>query len=163
VGTQPQFRKKKPPVTYRYDSSLSPALEWDGQNPVRELGEWLIGLIEKAAALPPPHVFDRPQEFKHSDGKSVATVRGLQDAVDQLKRLSQPFLNWAGKAERLSFDISTLPLFVHERLSTKGIIETLQGHRRHQGPEQLTMAELFGDPQRPITDQVLKAYEYRGW
>ena len=30
VGTQAQFRKKKPPVTYRYDSSLSPALEWDG-------------------------------------------------------------------------------------------------------------------------------------
>ncbi len=32
VGTQAQFRKKKPPVTYRYDSSLSPALEWDGQS-----------------------------------------------------------------------------------------------------------------------------------
>ena len=25
VGTQPQFRKKAPPKTYRYDSSLSPA------------------------------------------------------------------------------------------------------------------------------------------
>ena len=61
AGTQPPFRKKKPPVTYRYDWSLSPALEWDGQNSVRELGEWLIGLIEKAAALPHPHVFDRPQ------------------------------------------------------------------------------------------------------
>ena len=38
VGTQPQFRKKKPPVTYRYNSSLSPSLEWDGRNPVREQG-----------------------------------------------------------------------------------------------------------------------------
>jgi hypothetical protein len=37
--------------------------------------------------------------------------------------MSVPFLNWAGKAERLSFDVPTLPLFVHERLSTKGIIE----------------------------------------
>jgi len=36
---------------------------------------------------------------------------------------------WAGKAERLSFDVPTLPLFVHERLSTKGIIETLKGHK----------------------------------
>jgi hypothetical protein len=27
----------------------------------------------------------------------------------------------AGKAERLSFDVPTLPLFVHERLSTKAI------------------------------------------
>ncbi|MBI4839949.1 MAG: hypothetical protein HY803_02535, partial [candidate division NC10 bacterium] len=38
VGTQAQFRKKKPPATYRYDSSLSPALDWDGQNPAREQG-----------------------------------------------------------------------------------------------------------------------------
>jgi len=28
------------------------------------------------------------------------------------------------KAERLSFDVPTLPLFVHERLSTKAILET---------------------------------------
>ena len=56
VGTQAQFRKKKPPVTYRYDSSLSPALDWDGGNSARELGEWLLCVIEKAAALAPPHV-----------------------------------------------------------------------------------------------------------
>jgi adenine-specific DNA-methyltransferase len=29
VGTQAQFRKKKPPQEYRYDSSLSPELQWD--------------------------------------------------------------------------------------------------------------------------------------
>ena len=124
VGTQPQFKKKKPPKTYRYDSSLSPALDWDGQNPSRELGEWLIGLIEQAAALPAPHKFASPQELKREDGQVVATVRGLQDAVEQLKRLGQPFLNWAGKAERLSFDVPTLPLFVHERL-------VHQGHHRN--------------------------------
>jgi hypothetical protein len=39
VGTQSQFRKKKPPVTYRFDSSLSPALEWDGQPGGFEAGE----------------------------------------------------------------------------------------------------------------------------
>ena len=37
VGTQAQFRKKQSPKTYRYDSSLSPALEWDGGNAAREL------------------------------------------------------------------------------------------------------------------------------
>ena len=45
VGTQAQFRKKKPPVTYRYDSSLSPALDRDGQNWAREQGETLIAEI----------------------------------------------------------------------------------------------------------------------
>ena len=27
---QAQFRKKKPHATYRYDSSLDPAISWDG-------------------------------------------------------------------------------------------------------------------------------------
>ena len=41
VGIQVQFKKKKPPKTYRYDSSLSPAIDWDGQNPTREQGEMI--------------------------------------------------------------------------------------------------------------------------
>jgi adenine-specific DNA-methyltransferase len=158
VGTQPQFRKKKPPATYRYDSSLSPALDWDGQNAARELGEWLLTLIEQAAALPAPHAFDRAREFRAGDGTVLATVRTLQEAVAQLRRLGRPFLDWAGKAERLSFDVPTLPLFVHERLSTKAIVETLSGHRSDR---QQSMFELFGDPRHSITDQVLRAYEHQ--
>jgi hypothetical protein len=57
VGTQAQFRKKKPPQTYNYDSSLAPSMEWDGQNPARDLGEWLIRCAEEAAQLPAPHQF----------------------------------------------------------------------------------------------------------
>jgi len=45
VGTQAQFKKRKPPATYRYDSSLSPALDWDGQNPGREQGEEQLSVI----------------------------------------------------------------------------------------------------------------------
>src|SRR5437773_8577638 len=48
VGTQAQFKKKKPPQKYRYDSSLSPPLEWDGQNPARETGEALIKEIAES-------------------------------------------------------------------------------------------------------------------
>jgi hypothetical protein len=135
VGTQAQFKKKKAPKTYRYDSSLSPALDWDGKNPAREEGEQLIQQILGAK-----------------------TLEEAKAAASKLKSLSKPFLNWAGKAERLSFDVPTLPLFIHERLSTKAIIETLAGHKRDQ---QQTMFDLFGDPQRSITDQVLKAYEYQ--
>jgi len=157
VGTQPQFRKKKPPATYRYDSSLSPALSWDGQNPARELGEWLLALIQRAAVLPAPHAFDQPQEFTATDGTVLASVTTLHEAVELLRRLGRPFLDWTGKAERLSFDVPTLPLFIHERLSTKAIVETLTGHRRDK---QQTMFELFGDPQHPVADQILRAYEY---
>jgi adenine-specific DNA-methyltransferase len=157
VGTQAQFRKRKPPVKYRYDSSLSPALDWDGKNPARALGEWLLRAIEDAAKLPPPHRFPEPREFKHGKDEVVARVEGLEDALAQLRRIEKPFLNWAGKAERLSFDVPTLPLFVHERLSTQAIIETLKGHRKSRD----TQLGLFADPQHSITEQVLKAYEHR--
>jgi adenine-specific DNA-methyltransferase len=53
AGTQAQFKKKKAPARYRYDSSLSPVMEWDGQNSARELGEWLLSLIEESSKLPP--------------------------------------------------------------------------------------------------------------
>ena len=135
VGTQAQFKKKKPPKTYRYDSSLSPALDWDAKSPAREQGETLIKQV--------------------LDAKSLEEAKA---AASKLKSLSKPFLSWAGKAERLSFDVPTLPLFIHERLSTKAIIETLAGHKTDK---QEDMFALFGDPQHSITDQVLKAYEYQ--
>jgi adenine-specific DNA-methyltransferase len=153
IGTQPQFRK----TTYWYDSSLSPALNWDGQNPGREIAEWLLRLISEAAALPEPRTFEQPRQLRAADGTVLAAVGSLQEAVEQLRRLGRPFLDWAGKAERLSFDVPTLPLFIHERLSTKAIIETLTSHKRDK---QQSMFELFGDPQHPITDQTLRAYEY---
>lgn len=135
VGTQAQFKKKKPKQTYRYDDSLSPVLDWDAKNPAREQGEQLIKQV--------------------LDAKSLEEAK---TAASKLKSLSKPFLNWAGKAERLSFDVPTLPLFIHERLSTKAIIETLAGHKTDK---QEDMFALFGDPQHSITDQVLKSYEYQ--
>lgn len=51
VGTQAQFKKKKTPKTYRYDSSLSPALDWDATNPAREQGETLIKQVLEAKSL----------------------------------------------------------------------------------------------------------------
>src|SRR5205823_419417 len=48
--------------------------------------------------------------------------------------------------------------FIHERLSTKAILETLKGHKRDK---QTDMFELFGDPQHSIADQVLRAYEHK--
>jgi adenine-specific DNA-methyltransferase len=151
IGTQAQFRKKRSPKTYRYDSSLSPALNWDETNPARELGEWLIAKIEEAARLDPPQRFAEAQQF------GDVQIEGLQDALDQLKALSRPFLDWTGKAERLSFDVPTLPMFVHERLSTKAILETLKGHERDRQMEM----QLFADPQLPLHQQ-LEAYEHKG-
>src|SRR5580704_7526828 len=153
VGTQSEFKKKLPPTKYRYDDSLSPVLEWDGQNAARERGEARIAKAEAGLS----------EARKKLNGKSetkeaAAHVIAAQKAVSELKAMSKPFLNWSGKAERLSFDVPTLPLFIHERLSTKAILETLKGHKRDK---QTDMFDLFGDPQHSITDQVLRAYEHK--
>ena len=157
VGTQAQFRKKKPHATYRYDSSLDPAMSWDEGSKEREEGEGHIAeLLERIAAL------SELLASADENGLSVVEVEQAkkklaeaQNAAFRLKAMSAPFLNWSGKAERSEFDVPTLPLFVHERLSTSAIIDTLKGHKK--GLEQLA---FFADPQHSITDQVLKAYEF---
>jgi adenine-specific DNA-methyltransferase len=108
-------------------------MSWDEGNAVREEGEALIKEILEAESL---------EEAK--------------TAASKLKSLSSSFLTWAGKSERMEFQVPTLPLFIHERLSTKAIIETLKGHKK--GSEQLA---LFADPMHSIADQVLKAYEHK--
>ena len=110
-----------------------------------------LALITEQLALPIGNGAELAQELK----SATDALARAAEANRSLKSLSKPFLNWAGKAERLSFDVPTLPLFVHERLSTKAIIDTLTGHKRDQ------QLALFADPQRSIADQVLKAYEHR--
>ena len=109
-------------------------------------------------------MFPQPRELLGADGKARLRVAGLQDALAALKRMQAPFLNWTGKAERLSFDVPTLPLFVHERLSTEAIVKTLEGHRKKRdAAAQEDMFSLFGDPRMPMSQQV-NAYAYRnGW
>jgi adenine-specific DNA-methyltransferase len=178
VGTQSQFRQKKVPATYHYDSSISPALDWDSQNSSREKGEALIAALEaqisglKALLLPAPQAVAVAKGKKATITPAIAAsghanpniadieakLIAAQDSLSKLKALSEPFLNWSGKAERLSFDVPTLPLFVHERLSTKAILETLKGHRKEK---QLDMFDLFADAERPVHEQVLKAYQYQ--
>ena len=157
VGTQAQFKKRKPAKTYRYDSSLDPALSWDGGNTARETGEWLLALLAEAVKLPAPHRFEQARELRGAGGAVLLRVAGLEDAVEQLQRLGKPYLEWAGKAERLSMEVPTLPLFIHERLSTQSILATLKGHKREGVDQQVS---LFGDPQRPLAERM-KPYEHR--
>lgn len=151
VGVQDQFTGRKPPCTYRYDSSLDPALSWD-ENRERELAEWLIGLVQRCAVEGETAVFAEPHRWA---GGGVQ-VQSLKAAADTLKALSQPFLNWAGKSERHQIDVPTVPLFVHELHSTKAILDGIK-NRKAKG----TTLDLFGDGGLDVTDK-LDAYEHKG-
>jgi adenine-specific DNA-methyltransferase len=151
VGVQDQFLVKKPPRTYRYDSSLDPALSWDEQRE-RDLGEWLLGLVIRAAKEGEKMVFAEPQVWA---GGGVR-ITGLADAAQMLQQISKPFLNWAGKAERHQIQVPTAPLFVHERHSTKAILDGIR-HRKARGQT----LDLFGDAGMDIREN-LEAYEHKG-
>ena len=137
-GAQDVFpdSKRQPPKTWRYDSSLSPELTWD-ETKARSEGEQLI------------------REIIDSDNLNQA-----KQAAEKLKSLSRHFLNWAGKAERGSFTVPTLPLFVHERLSTQAVLETLK--RRH--PKRGRTLDMFGESDKSIGEKIRGAYEHlNGW
>lgn len=151
VGVLDQFTTKKPPKTYRYDSSLDPALSWD-ENRDRELTDWLIGLVQRCGTEGEKSVFKQAQVWA---GGGVR-VQSLKAAADLLQTLSRPFLNWAGKAERHQMSVPTVPLFVHERHSTKAILEGIRS-RKAKG----TTLDLFGDGGLDVTDK-LDAYEHKG-
>ncbi|SIQ81655.1 adenine-specific DNA-methyltransferase [Aromatoleum tolulyticum] len=152
VGLQQEFMKSRRPAReYCYDSSLDPALSWD-ENPGREQAEWLLGLIERCAIEGEAAVF--ASEQASADGRIC--VGNLAACVARLKDLSKPFLNWTGKAERAEIKVPTLPLFIHERHSTKAIIDGLSSYKSKG-----RTLELFGDPQLDLTDK-LQAYEHKG-
>jgi adenine-specific DNA-methyltransferase len=151
VGVQDQFNTKKPPKTYRYDSSIDPTLSWD-ENRDRDLAEWLIGLVQRCAVEGEAKVFSQPVIWA---GGGVQ-VQSLKACADLLQNLSSPFLNWTGKAERHEITVPTVPLFVHERHSTKAILEGIKS-RRAKG----ATLDLFGDGGLDVTDK-LDAYEHKG-
>ncbi len=116
---------------------------------------------KKKKRKPIPHA----ESYDHKEAESLLRPEiGLQAQFKQKKAAVKyqydptldPQLQWAGKAERTSFEVPTLPLFTHERLSTKAILETLKGHTRDR-----QMQMLFADPDLSITDRILKAYEHK--
>ncbi|MDD9819491.1 MAG: site-specific DNA-methyltransferase [Nitrospira sp.] len=137
-GSQDMFpsASRKSPKTYRYDSSLAPELAWD-EAWVRGEGERLI------------------DEIINSDDLEKA-----RKAAEKLKCLSRSFLQWTGKAERERIHVPTLPLFVHERLSTAAVLETLKRHRR----DRKGTLDMFGESDKSIGEKIRGAYEHlNGW
>lgn len=108
--------------------------------------------MAEAAEKGEASVFTEEQVWKGNGER----FNSLNQCVARLKSLTQPFLNWAGKAERQQISVPTVPLFVHERHSTQNILKTLESHRAAG-----TMLDLFGDnADKDIADQ-LDAYTHK--
>jgi adenine-specific DNA-methyltransferase len=90
----------------------------------------------------------------------------MRDALKELKRLQQPYLQWTGKAEKTSFEVDTVSLHVHERVDPATILA--HAARRLKGKnaaQQWRQPDLFDAPFENLPlRQALDFYRHeKGW
>ena len=125
-----------------YDPHLDPALQFDSARAGAEK------LIEDALAG------DDPAAMRH--------------ALEQLRRMSAPYLQWTGKAERTSFEVDTVSLHVHERIDAMSILSAVskrQGKKNDKAVAQGMQPGLFEAPfeSMPLRAAVDFYKHERGW
>jgi len=99
-------------------------------------------------------VAEKVKDYRHEDKRPNNPPAGLatyDKTAPSRKTYSydphlDPQLVWAGKAERLSFEVENVALHIHERISTAAIIRAVQ--------RESIQRELFADPQLPLTQQI---------
>ncbi len=131
-------------TVYRYDPHLDPVLNFDSQRAAIEQ------LIDDALA---------------SSDKDT-----MQLALEELKRLQTPYLNWAGKAEGGSVAIDNVSLHVHERIDPQTILESVrQKMKRGQTGAKQEMPqyqhEMFAAPfeTMPLREALDFYHHEKGW
>ncbi len=133
---------EQPKTVYAYDPHLDPALQFDS---ARARGE---KLIEDALAG------DDPAAMRH--------------ALEELRRMSTPYLQWTGKAERTSFEVDTVSLHVHERIDAMSILSAVskrQGKKNDKAATGGIQPGLFEAPfeSLPLRSAVDFYKHDRGW
>jgi len=136
AGTDPDGEK----TIWAYDPHLDPVLNFDSARAGIER------LIDDALAS------DDPERMK--------------DALQELKRLQAPYLNWTGKAERTSVEVDTVSLHVHERVDPATILANAA--KRLKGKDAATQwrqPDLFAAPFENLPlRQALDFYHHeKGW
>ena len=136
ADTDPDGEKSE----WAYDPHLDPVLNFDFARGGIET------LIDDALAS------DDPQRMK--------------DALIELKRLQQPYLNWTGKAEKTSFEVDTVSLHVHERVDPATILaNAAKGLKGKDATTQWRQPDLFAAPFENLPlRQALDFYHHeKGW
>ena len=84
----------------------------------------------------------------------------MRMALEELKRLQSPYLQWAGKAERTQFEVDTVSLHVHERIDPASILAAVRKGMKDEGkpkaPGQRLQYGLFDAPfeNLPLRDAI---------
>lgn len=95
----------------------------------------------------------------------------MKAALEEIQRRGAPYLQWAGKAERTSFEVDTVSLHVHERIDPMSILSAVRkggpGEKSAKPADEAKMrqASLFEAPfeNLPLRDAVDFYRHDKGW
>lgn len=136
----PETDPEQPRTTWAWDPHIDPALQFDvGRAQIERL-------IDDALA---------------SGDESV-----MRQALEELKRLSEPYLNWAGKAERTSFEVDTVSLHVHERIDPASLLAVVKKRLKKEKGEHGGTGDLFRawfEEPLPYREAIEFYRHDRGW
>ena len=158
--TDPAAGKKQ----YRYDPHLDPALQFDsggGTGQAAEIERIIdAGLAGQESGVRGQETEDETAQLRAELAQTQQALAAARAALTELKKRRQPYLAWAGKAERTTFEVPTVSLHVHERIEPRTIIEAV---RKQNGRErQLGLFERPGE-NRPLREAI-DFYRYpHGW
>lgn len=130
----------QPKTAWKYDPHLDPELMFDSQR----------GAVEKLI----------------DDALTSGDADAMRDALVELKRLQEPYLNWAGKAEGTSFAVDTVSLHVHERIDPATILANARKRLKGENAsETWRQADLFAAAFENLPlRQALDFYQHeKGW
>lgn len=65
-------------------------------------------------------------ENQVADALASGDPAAMRAALEEIQRRGAPYLQWAGKAERTSFDVDTVSLHVHERVDPMSILSAVR-------------------------------------
>lgn len=148
---------------YRFDPHLDPALSFDPQ----AIRDEVAGVIEAGLREADKSAFkdDARPAATLAETKLADTQVRLAIAEDGLKRarkalttlreMQEPYVNWAGKAEKLNLEVPTVSLHVHERIDPRAIIEAVRKKEEKQQPG------LFDSlPENPPLREAIDFYRH---
>lgn len=125
---------------YSYDPHLDPALQFD------------VGRAQVERII--------------DDALESGDESAMREALVTLKRIAEPYLAWAGKAERTSFEIDTVSLHVHERIDPATILGAIQKRIKQgntgTGAQQDWLRAWFETP-LPYREAIEFYKHDRGW
>lgn len=110
-------------------------------------------------------------ENQVADALASGDAAVMKAALEEIQRRGAPYLQWAGKAERTSFEVDTVSLHVHERIDPMSILSAVRkggpGEKNVKPADEAKMrqASLFEAPfeNLPLRDAVDFYRHDKGW